>query len=878
MRTAKKAIVAAVFALSGCGFAIATPQPRDDSPASGTVHPRPILSSEGSASPTASASVPRRPKSSSDVTAAATSLAKATGSVPAKVPPATDPVAILSSRSFKIPFNVDSAESHPVEVRLYVNRGGQSTWEHFDSKPPSTREFTFTSEEDGVFLFATQTLDSKGTAYPAGPIRPQLQVVVDTTGPLLSLEADGDSDGTVRGKLNIEDATAISDTRFYYASDVENKWQPLSITPVGDDRSFSFQPKEDWRQLSIHVTVVDAAGNQTVTMKRLHRPRLASLATNRFAANTIAGEHKQPVPETGTVPSENVREQPYLDATHRNRFEARPVRFRTDATTESTTTELYIHPAENHPEDASNPVIKLDRKKSEVSPDPGHLSVATNFGSYRKDVQMNQLRGDTLHGQTQRAIAQSPLTGVPPRNAIAIPPRQAIPPASAIPPMSFIPPSNAAGQASGMPPRQITTPPSLQSDSGLTTLHPNATGQVVGQIGNPSFVPRYAQRQGMIELPPPATPEQVSSGFGPLAPTGSRGPALFAPTTGSPATPPTTSSAGPFSMPSNMPSTQPAANPETTSPQPTRPRTLAEAMRPLDSNARPKRPAEPERRAASAPMNRPPVNSAPAQTSPATTNSAPSATPETDRYSARRALESRIDAATFGGRIPTRFSDSNRFSLEYELEAVGMVGVESVELYGSTDGGKSWKFWGQDPDKASPFDIETKEEGVFGFRIVVVSSNGLASPRPQASESPDIVVVVDQSKPEVRITGAQYGEADRTGSLVIRYECDDANLATRPITLSFSNEVDGPWTTIAAGLRNDGDYVWPADPQLPRELYLRIDATDNAGNMGSYILDQPIDTQGLAPRARIRGFQPISGFPMPTKNEQTAARPNAAFK
>ncbi len=209
---------------------------------------------------------------------------------------------------------------------------------------------------------------------------------------------------------------------------------------------------------------------------------------------------------------------------------------------------------------------------------------------------------------------------------------------------------------------------------------------------------------------------------------------------------------------------------------------------------------------------------------------------------------------------------------------MGVQGAEAIELYGTTDGGRSWDLWGRDPDRTSPFDIETKEVGVFGFRIVVVGRNGLASPRPLSGESPDIVVVVDNERPLVRITGAQYGEGDRIGSLVIRYECQDANLKQRPIALSFSDSVNGPWTTIAAGLRNDGEYIWTADPNLPRQLFLRIDATDEAGNNGAYVLDQPIDAQGLAPRARIRGFQTISGADLPAGEGQTAKRPKALFK
>ena len=218
------------------------------------------------------------------------------------------------------------------------------------------------------------------------------------------------------------------------------------------------------------------------------------------------------------------------------------------------------------------------------------------------------------------------------------------------------------------------------------------------------------------------------------------------------------------------------------------------------------------------------------------------------------------------------------------MESAGRAGVEEVELWGSSDRGQSWKRWGADPDRQTPFDIETNNDGVYGFCIVVVAKNGLATARPISQSPPDIFVVVDTLKPVVRITGATYGEGDQTGSLLIRYQCEDENITARPISLAFSNSPQGPWTTIAAGLENRGGYVWPADPQLPRQIFLRIDATDLSGNTGSYVLDTPIDIQGLAPRARIRGFNPITGSgsasgSMPqTATVPVSEMPSAKFK
>ena len=249
------------------------------------------------------------------------------------------------------------------------------------------------------------------------------------------------------------------------------------------------------------------------------------------------------------------------------------------------------------------------------------------------------------------------------------------------------------------------------------------------------------------------------------------------------------------------------------------------------------------------------------------------------RYQSNRnelsdSLASDPESAVMLERVPLRFSKGKRFSLDYELEAVGLQGAESIELYGTTDNGRTWQLWGSDPDQQSPFDIETQDIGVFGFRICVVGRNGLASPRPLPGEAPDIFVVVDVDDPQVRITGAKYGEGSRVGSLVISYECDDRNLPLRPITLAFSDSLEGPWTTIVAGLRNEGQYIWAADPSLPRQLYLRIDAVDEAGNRGVYLLDQPIDTQGLAPRAKIRGFQPLSQGPIQAGKTEATAKKN----
>ncbi|TWU42070.1 hypothetical protein [Novipirellula artificiosorum] len=715
------------------------------------------------------------------------SLSLATADEPKK-----SPSVVLGTRTFRIPFNVNATPSTTTSVRLYVRRGPNQPWQLADTKPSSIREFAFVCKDDGEFWFATETIELPQAADDdvavGGSVDAQLRVLVDTTKPVIDLQADAEADGTIACRLSIRDLTAITETRVYYATDVDSQWQDWAPKPGETAERFSFLPDHDWRQLSVHVRAVDSAGNHATATKQLQRPRMAVTAMPTFAIRVE-------------------RSRGRVGSTNSAGIVATPVQYRIH-----TGSDLYVRPALSDPNDTStSPVIKLDRyKTSAVEESETSLYRTADYNVPHVAANpLSRLRGTNLADFSRvPANAQRPGT-VPP------------------------------------------TPPSYQF----------------------SAVPRYTASSSAVELPPPATAEQVGNGFGlnpPQVSPGYQTPSFSPNALASPLPPVAIPNASASAEPSTAPYVVPSLNPTASavpSTQAARPQSAAEAMRPLD-NARPIRPA-------------PPVSRSPYVT-PATRlpESSPSPDPRT-RYGANRPASSppkSLDPTLFAERVPTRYSNSNRFSLEYELEAVGSRGVDSVELYGSTDGGQTWKLWGQDPDKLSPFDIETKEEGVFGFCIVVVSSTGLASPRPLAGEDPDIVVVVDKSAPQVRITGAQYGEGDRVGSLVIRYECADANLMARPITLSFSDRVDGPWTTIAAGLRNQGDHVWPADPRLPRQLYLRIDATDGAGNMGSYVLDRPIDAQGLAPRARIRGFQPISGFAPPAENEQTAGRPRATFK
>ena len=203
-----------------------------------------------------------------------------------------------------------------------------------------------------------------------------------------------------------------------------------------------------------------------------------------------------------------------------------------------------------------------------------------------------------------------------------------------------------------------------------------------------------------------------------------------------------------------------------------------------------------------------------------------------------------------------RLTNTKRFTLDYDVESVGPEGIAEVELWGTTDGGQTWLKWGVDPDRTSPMDVEVASEATYGFRIVILGKNGLEGNKPASGDDADIWVSIDTTQPAARITAAGYGTGENAGRLDIRWEASDANLSPRPITLLYSDQRDGKYSIVAAGLENSGQYVWQFDPRSPRNIYLRLEVRDEAGNVSTDQLTDAISIEGLIPKGRIRSLTP----------------------
>ena len=206
-----------------------------------------------------------------------------------------------------------------------------------------------------------------------------------------------------------------------------------------------------------------------------------------------------------------------------------------------------------------------------------------------------------------------------------------------------------------------------------------------------------------------------------------------------------------------------------------------------------------------------------------------------------------------------RMVNLRTFELDYEVDSVGSSGVAKVELWGTRDGGRHWANFGADNDNRSPLVVSVDGEGVYGFRVVIQSGNGLSGQPPRDGDLPEVWIGVDLTRPLVRMTALEPGAEG--GELVLRWEASDALLESRPVSLFFSDQPHGPWTAIASGLESTGSFTWRLDNRVPERIYLRLEARDEAGNVGAYETPDPLSLDRQRPQGRIRGVRPLGQSP-----------------
>jgi hypothetical protein len=207
--------------------------------------------------------------------------------------------------------------------------------------------------------------------------------------------------------------------------------------------------------------------------------------------------------------------------------------------------------------------------------------------------------------------------------------------------------------------------------------------------------------------------------------------------------------------------------------------------------------------------------------------------------------------------LDARRVNSRNFRIGYSVQDVGPSGVGSVDLYITENGGGKWFHYGSDPDRQSPLDVVVPRDGAYGFSIRVRNGIGIVADPPQPGESPEMVIVVDQTPPTARLSPLQQESLGASHSIRISWTVQDDRLADRPVALFSSGSPDGPWEPITGWMENTGRYNWVVGPGIPSSVFVRLEARDSAGNVTSAATDRPLLVDTSRPTARMLDIESV---------------------
>ena len=204
--------------------------------------------------------------------------------------------------------------------------------------------------------------------------------------------------------------------------------------------------------------------------------------------------------------------------------------------------------------------------------------------------------------------------------------------------------------------------------------------------------------------------------------------------------------------------------------------------------------------------------------------------------------------------------DTTDFVLNYRFESIGSSGIQSLLIFVSENNGKTWQIHSSIPfqlDPSSPktetlaLPVHVKQSGNYGFIIIPVSGSGISEEHPSSGDSAQISVDVDNISPKATLHPIQIGDDDQGKHLLIRWKVSDWKLTSTPISLAWSESIDGPWSPIAKEIENSQSYRWRSMPHTSNKVFLRLKAQDTAGNITQVVTKAAVDLQ--KPRISILG-------------------------
>jgi len=207
--------------------------------------------------------------------------------------------------------------------------------------------------------------------------------------------------------------------------------------------------------------------------------------------------------------------------------------------------------------------------------------------------------------------------------------------------------------------------------------------------------------------------------------------------------------------------------------------------------------------------------------------------------------------------------NNTHVSVEYNVGKAGPSGLAKVMVYGTSDQGRTWECLGEDADHHSPAEITLPGEGTYGIRMSGINGNGFGGKAPAAGEQPATTIEVDLTKPKIQGWKAGLG---KSGSVEVRWKITDKNLGNQAVSLFYRTGRTGAWKPMATKLKSEGTFRWSITQDLAPQYYIRLEATDLAGNLAHVESQNPVLVDRTAPDINVTGVSVIQNQPTETNS------------
>jgi hypothetical protein len=203
------------------------------------------------------------------------------------------------------------------------------------------------------------------------------------------------------------------------------------------------------------------------------------------------------------------------------------------------------------------------------------------------------------------------------------------------------------------------------------------------------------------------------------------------------------------------------------------------------------------------------------------------------------------------GQPPTEYVNRRELTVQSRLSRVTRSGVRKAYLW-VNDGKLGWKLHhaddkaipGNATDQAIEMGYTAPADGLYGFLVIPESAAGTKQPDPVAGTPPQYYVYVDTRPPEVQVSRAEAAAGGAAGPRVtVEWRVTEAGSGLMPdsIFLEYSPAKAGPWTAITdRKVENTGRYTWEVTDKALWQCFIRVSATDKAGNTGSHVFDKEV--------------------------------------